>query len=240
MWLFRKTDPLEFTDGASFVSVVGAGGKSTLIDCLAAGWIMRGKRVAVTTTTKIWAKEPYTLFDREKLAKGNLPDFIRVGNAVEDAKLTGLHEREVWELGQYYDLVLIEADGSKGKPLKYPAQYEPVIPPVSDRVLVVAGLDAISHRVDEVVFRSELFTQETGVPGDAHLSEELFLAFFDPEVLLKGVELEKCVIILNKYDACSQRGAVTEIAKLASRVSDNAPVLISSLKIGIFYGLHKV
>lgn len=240
MWLFRKTDPLEITDGARFVSFVGAGGKSTLIDHVAAGWLRRGKRVAITTTTKIRAQEPYTVFDREVLGKGRLPDFLKVGKTVEDGKLTGLEEREVWELSQHYDLVLIEADGSKGKPLKYPAEYEPVIPPFSDLVLVVAGLDAISHSVDEVVFRRELFTKETGVPGDARLSEELFLAFFDPDILLKGVELEKCVIVLNKYDACAQQGAVTDIAKLASRVADNAPVLISSVKFNIFYGLQSL
>jgi hypothetical protein len=58
--------------------------------------------------------------------------------------------------------------------------------------------------------------------------------------MLKDVDLEKCVIVLNKYDACQRRGPVTDMAKLISRVADNAPVLISSVKLGIFYGLKSV
>lgn len=240
MWLFRKSNPYALTAQSRFVSFVGAGGKSTLIEYIAAEGLRRGKRVAITTTTKIWAREPYVLFDRGVRWPADLPKLLRVGKAIEDGKLTGLDPGEIWELSQNYDLVLIEADGSKGMPLKYPADYEPVVPPFSDLVLVVAGLDAISRRVDEVVFRPELFTEATGVPGDAELSEELFLAFFDPEIMLKNVEPEKCVIVLNKYDACKRRGAVTDIAKFASRVADNAMVLISSAKFGIFYGLEAV
>jgi probable selenium-dependent hydroxylase accessory protein YqeC len=240
MWHFRKNNPYALMAQSRFVSFVGAGGKSTLIEYIAAEGVRRGKRVAITTTTKIWAREPYVLFDRGARWQADLPEFARVGKTVEDGKLTGLNPGEIWELAQSYDLVLIEADGSKGKPLKYPADYEPVVPPFSDLVLVVAGLDAVSHRVDEVVFRHELFTGATGVPGNAQLSEELFLAFFDPEIMLKNVEPEKCVIVLNKYDACRRRGAVTDIAKFASRVADNAPVLISSPKLGIFYGLEAI
>jgi probable selenium-dependent hydroxylase accessory protein YqeC len=240
MWLFRKTDLLEITDQARFVSFVGAGGKSTLIEHIANEELRRGKRVAITTTTKIWVNEPYVLFDELRRREGDYPEFLRVGKSVEEGKLTALESREIWELSQQYDLILIEADGAKGKPLKYPAVYEPVIPPFSDSVLVVAGLDALCMRVDEAVFRNELFTQATGVPGDTELSEELFIAFFDPAIMLKDVELEKCVIVLNKYDACQRRGPVTDIAKLVSRVADNAPVLISSAKFGIFYGLKSV
>lgn len=244
MWYFRKTDPLEITDQARFVSFVGAGGKSTLIEHLAAEELRRGKRVAITTTTKIWANEPYILFD--DLVDGlrpreeDYPEFLRVGKSVEEGKLTALEPKEVWELSQHYDLILIEADGAKGRPLKYPAEHEPVIPPFSDSVVVVTGLDALCMRVDQAVFRNEIFTEATGVPGDTELSEELFLAFFDPAIMLKDVDLEKCVIVLNKYDACQRRGPVTDMAKLISRVADNAPVLISSVKLGIFYGLKSV
>lgn len=228
------------TDEARFVSVVGAGGKSTLIEYLAAEGLRRGKRVAITTTTKIWVKEPYTLFDHLKHREEEYPEFLRVGKAVEEGKLTALEPKEIWEFSQHYDLILIEADGAKSRPLKYPAAHEPVIPAFSDAVVVVAGLDALCMRVDEAVFRNEIFMQATHVPGDAELSEELFMAFFDPAIMLKDVEMEKCLIVLNKYDTCQRRGPVTDMAKLISRAADNAPVLISSVKFGIFYGLTAI
>src|SRR5512139_1907551 len=103
MWFFQKTDPSEMTDEARFVSVVGAGGKSTLIEYLAAEGLRRGKRVAITTTTKIWVKEPYVLFDHLKRREEEYPEFLRVGRSVEEGKLTALDPREIWELSQQYD-----------------------------------------------------------------------------------------------------------------------------------------
>ena len=222
-----------------YVSFVGAGGKTTLIEYLAAEAIRQGKRVAITTTTKIWVKEPYVLW--ADLGEGQArPDFVRVGKAVADGKLTALEAGEVAELGSAYDLVLIEADGSKGKPLKYPSEYEPVIPSFSDRVIVVAGLDALSGRVDEQIFRWELFERATGVTGDTRVTPSLFLRFFENEALMKSVDREKCVIVLNKYDACAERQAVTDLAKAVLEKSGGPRLVLSSVFLETFYGVERL
>jgi len=52
MWYFRKTDPLEITDQARLFSFVGAGGKSALIEYLAAEELRRGSVSRSRTTTK--------------------------------------------------------------------------------------------------------------------------------------------------------------------------------------------
>ena len=89
-----------------------------------------------------------------------------MGKSVDQEKLTGVGAGEVAALGEEYDLVLVEADGAKGRPLKYPAAHEPVIPPCSGRTVVVAGLDALGRTIAEAVFRSELFIRATGLsPG---------------------------------------------------------------------------
>ncbi|HUJ88920.1 MAG TPA: selenium cofactor biosynthesis protein YqeC [Syntrophorhabdales bacterium] len=243
MWLFRRIDPerirFELTVQTHYVSFVGAGGKTTLIEYIAAEAIRRGKRVAITTTTKIWAKEPYVL--RADLGKGQaLPDFVRVGRAVAGGKLTALEAEEVAELGSAYDLVLIEADGSKGKPLKYPSEYEPVIPPFSDRVIVVAGLDALSGRVDEQIFRWELFERATGVAGDTRVTSSLFSRFFEEDTLMKGADREKCVIVLNKYDACAERHAVTDLAREVLEKSGATRLVVSSAFLETFYSVERV
>jgi probable selenium-dependent hydroxylase accessory protein YqeC len=243
MWLFRRIDPeqirFELTLQTHYLSFVGAGGKTTLIEYFAAEAIRRGKRVAITTTTKIWTKEPYVLW--ADLGRGEArPDFVRVGKAVEDGKLTALEAEEVAELGSAYDLVLIEADGSKGRPLKYPAEYEPVIPSFSDHVIVVAGLDALSGRADEQIFRWKLFEEATGLAGDTRVTPSLFLRFFDDDTLMKGVDREKCVIVLNKYDACAERHAVTDLAKEVLKKSGAQRAIVSSVLFETFYGVEHV
>ena len=45
-------------------------------------------------------------------------------------------------------VVIAEADGARLRPLKAPAEHEPVIPPAADAVVAVAGLDSVGapHR----------------------------------------------------------------------------------------------
>jgi probable selenium-dependent hydroxylase accessory protein YqeC len=243
MWFFRRIDPdhirFELTREGHYLSFVGAGGKTTLIEYLAADAIRRGKRVAITTTTKIWAKEPYVLWADLDKAQAR-PDFVRVGEAVAEGKLTALQPEEVTGLGSAYDLVLIEADGSKGKPLKYAAEHEPVIPPFSDGVIVVAGLDALSGRADEQIFRWNLFQRTTGLAGDARVTPSLFLRLFESDALMKGVDRKKCVIVLNKYDACTERDMVTDIAKEVLKKTGTPRAIISSVLFKTFYNVERL
>ena len=53
------------------------------------------------------------------------------------------------------DIVLIEGDGARIKPLKVPAEHEPVIPPESDAVLALAGMDALDRPIGEICHRPE-------------------------------------------------------------------------------------
>jgi len=116
MWSFRTIDPLPLFNGNKYVSLVGGGGKTSLSEYLAAAAIKAKRRAAITTTTKIWAREPYVLFGRKPMDG----PFARVGKALDGGKLTGLSTGEIEETGKGFDLVLIEADGSKGLPIKYP------------------------------------------------------------------------------------------------------------------------
>ena len=243
MWHFQRIDPeqisLEPTTKTRFLSFVGAGGKTTLIEYLASEAIRRGKRVAITTTTKIWVKEPYVLWQELRSAQAR-PDFVRVGKAVAEGKLTALRPEEIAQLGAFYDLVLIEADGSKSRPLKYPAEYEPVIPSFSDRIILVAGLDALAGRIDEQVFRWELFAKVTGEAGDGRVTPALFLRFFENDALMRGVDREKCVIVLNKYDALAEKRGVAEFAKAVLQKSGVKQIIISSLRFKTFYGVERL
>ncbi len=240
MWLFRRTDPFDLTLQRKYVSVVGAGGKTAWIECLAEEAVRCGKRVAITTTAKIRAEAPYVLVDDFKPEHAAHAGFLRIGKSIENGKITALSFEQLLEVGKFFDLILNEADGSKGRPLKYNAEYEPVIPPFSQVIVVVAGLDGLSGRVDEKVFRHELFEKATGVSGREPVTQELFLRFFEDDTLMKHVDREKSVVVLNKYDACPQRHLVTDLAKQVLEKSGAQRAIVASVLHKTFYGIERL
>ena len=238
MWYLERIDPLPSLLGEHVISFVGAGGKTSLAEYLGRAAAASGRRVVMTTTTKIWAAEPYVTFDDPRPKKGGESRrFIRMGKSVDQGKLTGLSAGEVEALGRDYDLVLVEADGAKGRPLKYPAAYEPVIPPCSGLIVVVAGLDALGRTIAETVFRSEQFIQATGLSSGAEVTTPVFLRLFEGDGLMKGVNKAGCVIVLNKFDACGDRESVPGLAWAVSRHTGGTQVIVASVRQGEFYGL---
>ena len=239
MWHFQNIDPVTYLSNFRFITYVGSGGKTAFIELCARELSRRGKSVAVTTTTKIFAREPYVLIEDGAEWTEN-PGFMRIGKTVSHGKLTGLEFDEIERLGRIYDFVLIEADGAKGKPMKFPAPYEPVIPPFSEMICVLCGLDGFSGRVDEKVFRWELFSQATGIDGAAPVTPQVFLRFFSDDMFLKSVDIEKCTVVLNKYDALRDKPLVMDIAKDIIQKTGVKNVIIASSFFSIFYMVSKI
>jgi len=193
--------------------------------------------VAITTTTKIYAKKPYTVIGDRIDTETFKEPLIRVGKTIEQGKLTGLTYEEIKDLGTQFDVVLIEADGAKGHSLKFPAPYEPVIPPFSEMIVVLSGLDSLFQKVDETVFRWELLCASENIKHDDTITPSLFSRFFSNHILLKGVDRTKCTIVLNKYDCVAWRSTVMDVAKeVVSRIPE-AQVFITSLMYKMFYAI---
>jgi probable selenium-dependent hydroxylase accessory protein YqeC len=238
MWHFQRIDPVQPIFPLKFVAFVGAGGKTSLIEYLAANLIKRGKTVAITTTTKIFAREPYQLLNNEGIQLRRDIPMIRVGKTLEDGKLTAVDSEDIQRLGTLYDMVLIEADGAKGKPLKFPAPYEPVIPSVAEKVYVVGGLDALFQKVHDVVFRWKLFHIVAGVDDDTVITPDIFLSFFSESILLKGIGTKQCTVVLNKYDTLGQKSCGSNIARELSNNIKGLNVIIASVNACTFYKVN--
>jgi len=217
-----------------FVSFVGGGGKTTFIEHLARACLAVGKSVAFATTTRIFIAEPFTIFDDWMKGPRGAP-FMHIGKTIEGPKLTALPFAEVEALGNDFDVVLIEADGAKGHPLKYPASHEPVIPPFSDRVFIVAGLDALFKPFDDAVFRHELFSRETGTEPPRLVYPDIFIRLFQDDALLKSTSGLNRTIVLNKYDTSRPRHLA---AVLMEKILDRTGIgdgLITAVKHGVLY-----
>ena len=128
------------------ISIVGAGGKTSLIFAWARELAAAGKKVVITTTTHMYRPER---MEEEGIRIVAQDDPERPGKVMAPPSdvLDSLRETA--------DVVLIEADGSRRMPLKWPAPWEPVIPDYTDFTVCVAGLSALGRRTADVVYRAD-------------------------------------------------------------------------------------
>ncbi|KAL0236683.1 hypothetical protein PCE1_000081 [Barthelona sp. PCE] len=141
------------------VSIVGAGGKTTMLYYLAKKLKRVFNRILVTTTTNL---EPFEdgvvdhYFDHmpsisEIRSCNGVVGIIKQERMKEDhVSLKGFSFEEIDELTPWFDAVLIESDGSRDLPFKAPSEKEPCIHPRTNVVIGVVGADCIGKRVSDM------------------------------------------------------------------------------------------
>jgi probable selenium-dependent hydroxylase accessory protein YqeC len=199
------------------ISLVGAGGKTTLMFRLAKELLDSGKKVVTTTTTKIaeptHGDTPCLLIDPEPAnLLRRLSDHLDqhhhltlASRRLESGKLQGISTElvvDLWEK-KLVDYLVIEADGAARRPVKAPREKEPVIALNTTMVVAILGLDGVGAPLsEEHVFQPERFSKITGLPLGAPISPEAMArAMIHPEGLLKGTPpTARAVAFLNKAD----------------------------------------
>ena len=156
------------------VSLVGGGGKTTLLYAFARHCAAKGWRVLVSTTTHI--RQPGENYAADEAALAALwaaGQYAVAGVPAEQGKLTALPPEQLTRWMAQADIVLLEADGAKRMPCKAPAAHEPVLLPQCDIVLAVAGVSALGKSLEKGCFRAELAQQILRVPGNTVLTPTL-------------------------------------------------------------------
>jgi molybdenum cofactor cytidylyltransferase len=163
------------------VSFVGAGGKSGAIIAVAGELARDGVKVLVVPTTKMlvseaeWIGPVVTEGDLGELrrkveeALSDSEAVVAGGGLISKSRIAGVAPEDVQELSGLAGVVLVEADGSRRRPIKGTADHEPALPPHTTLVVAVGNVEALGKPVDEEhVHRPELFSGLTGVaPGQS-------------------------------------------------------------------------
>ena len=192
-----------FSSQKPFVCLTGGGGKTTLMIGLAAYLKKLGKRVLITTTTKIMSPhlldygadrifaddDVLTLIPREPIC---------VLYAASDGTMnrwTSPPIENLEVLRERYDAIICEADGSKRLPLKVHTDRDPVIPAFSTDTVAITGLWGIGAKASEVSF---------GDDRDIVVDSDYLQWYVDnPQGLLKGSIEGHRTILFNGADECS-------------------------------------
>lgn len=155
------------------ISVVGSGGKTTLVKHLANQYRKAGKTVLVTTSTHMFIEENTLLTDDAAVIIHTLQETgYAMAGIPDESKFKALSQETFEAVLPYADVVLVEADGSKGLPLKYPNDTEPVIPEMTDEIIVVCGLNALGQKAKDVCHRLELVQACLGIEADTIITAD--------------------------------------------------------------------
>lgn len=194
------TIPLEeiLASRRGIISVIGSGGKSTLLAQGGRALRRAGATVALATSTHMLAPTGMTVSDDEdELCRALATSGIACAGAVEKASGKLVAPKVGFSrLAAMADHVLIEADGSHRLPLKAHAPHEPVIPAQSARTILVVGASGFDLPIEQAVHRPEIFCRLVGrSPQDAAAPELVARA-----ILAEGLVDEDDLVILNQVD----------------------------------------
>ena len=219
MILYKNEDVLAevFDIPQGITTLVGGGGKTTLMLRLARELAQTGASVIVTTTTHI--------FPPDGIPTGNpanadevthallLEPLLCLGKPAADGKLSA-PDLSIATLKNLADYVLVEADGAKQLPLKAPAVHEPVIPHETRLVIAVAGLDGAGQAIGDAAFRPARYAALCDkAESDAVTAQDIARVLAHPQGQRKGVPKgARFAVLLNKADDEAKRKTALAVA----------------------------
>ncbi|MDD3656983.1 MAG: selenium cofactor biosynthesis protein YqeC [Atribacterota bacterium] len=247
------SEALKLKDKA-FISLVGAGGKSSILQILTEELREKKKRIILTTTTKMFTDQ-LNLFLEEgqviesfnaQVMEENIKSYFQqdkngiiillnqrlIENGRE--KFTGPKRSYLnyWWREGLADFFIVEADGARGRPIKAPTYYEPVVPKMTTDLVGVIGIEAVGLRLgEENVFRSSIFSSLTGLKWGKKINTEVIVALINhPAGLFKNSpKFARRYLFLNKVNNREKDSIATEVA---FQVMMNNQARINAIIIG--------
>lgn len=202
-------------------AIVGSGGKTSLMLRLGRELAPLG-RTLLCTTARIYPPEGIVTLTgagrREVEAALAAHGPVCIGEP--HGEKLGPPGIGVEGLAELADYVIVEADGSKGLPLKAHAPYEPVIP-AGAHVICVVGAGGIGRPIKEAAHRPELYAAALGRGMEHAVTPE------DAAAMIKYGD----ILLFNQGDIPGGQELGRRFAAACK-----IPVVIASLALGRIYG----
>jgi len=157
---------------SQIITIVGAGGKTSIMFDMGKKLKLQNRKVLITTTTKIYIPDKRhsdemllgkkELFDSYKPPKGSVTTSGK--KVVQGNKYKGYNIEEIDYIRNknIFDYIIIEGDGAKKRPLKAPRNFEPLVPKNTDILLGVIGMDVLNKYINsENIFALKEFLDIT-------------------------------------------------------------------------------
>ncbi len=226
----------------SIISCVGAGGKKTIMFRLAEA---HPGRVGITATAHI------EFFPKSVRAKSYIADEPELLQAIKNDQISdkiafakpssrfgrragiSLDAVKQFREAGNFDLLVIKADGARGRFIKAPAEHEPVISPETDIIIPVVSAKVIGLPLNnDIAHRVELISQVCDLKQEGQI-KPLHIArlLSSSSGLLKNTENKKVIPVINMVDSPELEILAREAAKEALNFSDRFDkVVLASMK----------
>lgn len=176
-------------------AVIGGGGKTTFLRVLGGELSGAGHTVLLCTTTKFYPFpglvnlcSPSERAVSQALRAGRI---AVVGTPVPETGKWSAPELSMDCLTELADYVLVEADGSAGRPFKAHAAHEPVIPVRTDQTVLVVGACGFGQPIVQAAHRPELYASLAGASAADPVTPEAAAAVLLAEHLHNRVYINQ-------------------------------------------------
>lgn len=231
------------------VAFIGSGGKTTAIFELA----RQMQSGAIVTATSHMGRWQVSLADRHIIAhtlndlnelKDLPPQVTLITGGFDDDRTKPIPDDILHRLHAFCAKrsipLLVEADGSRQRPLKAWAGHEPPIPEFAEIVVQVAGLNALGKPLTgEFVHRPEIFSTRNRINAGEIIDNTVFIrALANPENPWDRFPPHaRRILILNQADTPEQQAAASGMAKELSNKFNS--IIVSRLDRGMIFAVHE-
>jgi probable selenium-dependent hydroxylase accessory protein YqeC len=213
----------------------GSGGKTGLMSALVRAFGSdASERILATTTTKFGAEEQTGPW---RPCQADNPTALKLLGEQYALPVLGYRELDFDRdrlLGFSADTIdavardstftriIVEADGSRRRPLKAPDTNEPVFPATTDTCIAVAGMSGLGQPLDDTaVFRPQRWSALTGQKAGLPVTPDaLARVIAHPAGLMRGAPLQaKRQVFLNQADTSERRAMANAVVDALAAVT---------------------
>lgn len=218
------------------VTVVGAGGKTSLITYLTKAFSSNNK-VLLSTTTKIYLPKESD-YNNKIMLTDKCNTFIKEGVTLygkyinEEKKVVGASFEELDEIIEEFDYSFIEGDGSKRKKLKGWHDNEPLVYHKTTKNIGVLDISSYGMNINtNNIHRLKMFLEICGEVDKKISLENLKNVVLHENGLFKNSTGQK-ILFINKVESKEKEDLALSLVKMIKDKDNNIKIIYGSLMTG--------